>query len=399
MDELQLLRAEVLQELTGNILPFSMRFVVDWEQGGFYGLVANDRTVQKQAPKGLVQHSRILWTFAHAHRTLQDPQLLPIVAHARTALLNWFWDQHCGGFFWMLNHLGQPVQPGKIVFGHAFAIYGLTEDYLATGSAESLAGAKETYYLLEKHGRDLERGGYWEARHQDWTHAPEQRVDPTDLPVIKGMNTHLHMLEAYTNLLRVWNDDGVRSRLRALIYIMTERVLNPQTHHLSLFFDREWQSLSDGISYGHDIEASWLLVEAAEVLGDRELQAQAETAALRMACATLEQGVGADGGVFDEGDPSGVIGRGRSWWPQAEAMVGFLNAYQLNDDRRFLEASLASWRFIKHYIVDREHGDWFWGVDEAGHPLDREKAGPWKAPYHNGRACLEVIRRVQTLTS
>jgi mannobiose 2-epimerase len=397
MDELQRLRTEVLEELTGNILPFTMRFVVDWEQGGFYGLVANNRAVNREAPKGLVQHSRTLWAFAHAYRTLQDPQFLPFVTHARTALLDRFWDPEYGGFFWMLDYRGQPLHPGKLTYGQAFALYGLAEDYIATGCAESFGRARQTYGLLEKHGRDLEYGGYWEAHYQDWVRAPEQRVDPTDLPVSKGMNTHLHMLEAYTNLLRVWDDDGVRSRLCALIYIMLERVLNPETDHLNLFFDREWRSLADGISYGHDIEASWLLVEAAAVLGEEGLQSRAEQAALRMAYATLEQGIGADGGVFDEGDPSGVVGRGRSWWPQAEAMIGFLNAYQLNGDPRLLAASLASWRFVQQHIVDREYGDWFWGVDEAGCPCDREKAGPWKAIYHSGRACLEVMRRIQEL--
>jgi len=398
MDKLRHLRAEVFQELTENILPFSMHFVVDRERGGFYGRVANDRTVQREAPKGLVQHSRILWTFARAHRILGGPDYLPVISHARNALLKWFRDNGHDGFFWMVNYRGQPLQTDKFTYGQVFSIYGLAEDYLASGNTESLERAIGIYHLLEKHCRDSEQGGYWEARQRDWSAAPGRRVDETNLPVVKGMNTHLHLLEAYTNLLRAWDDRGMRASLESIVYIMLSRILNPDTCHLSLFFDQEWKSLSDSISYGHDIEASWLLVEAAEVLGDQGLLTQVRAAALQMAHATLEQGIDANGGVFDEGSPSGVTRRGKTWWPQAEAMVGFLNAYQLSGDPHFLDASLASWRFIKKYIVDKDHGDWFWGVDETGRPCDREKAGPWKTPYHNGRACLEVMQRIKKLT-
>jgi mannobiose 2-epimerase len=398
MNRLGQFRAEVFQELTDNILPFSMRFVVDRERGGFYGHVANDRTVQKEAPKGLVQHSRMLWTFAHAVRIVGDPEYPLIALHARKALMNWFWDAEHGGLFWMVDHGGQPLQTDKLTFGQAFAIYGLAEYHLANGNARCLDRAINLYHLLERHSRDPEHGGYWEACHRDWTPAPDQHVDETDLPVVKGMNTHLHVLEAYTNLLRAWDDSDLRASLQALIHTMLRRILNPDTHQFSLYFDREWRPLSDRVSYGHDIEGSWLLVEAAEVLGDPDLLAQAREAALQMAYATLEQGVDADGGLFDEGNPSGVTKRSKIWWPQAEAMVGFLNAYQLNGDPRFLDASLASWHFAREYLVDKEYGEWFQTVDEAGRPHDREKASPWKTPYHNGRACMEVMGRIQKLT-
>jgi mannobiose 2-epimerase len=298
----------------------------------------------------------------------------------------------------MVDHLGRPLDTTKHTYGQAFAIYGLAADYLATGHARLLERAIEVYRLLEAHTRDREYGGYFEARHRDWSPAPELRVDETSLPVVKSMNVHLHMMEAYATLLRAWDDPQVRLRLVALVDIQRRRILNPQTGHLYLWFDRQWRPLSPRTSYGHDIEASWLLVEAAEALGDSGLLAQAREAALQMAYATLEQGVDADGGLFSEGNPEGVTDRNKVWWPQAEAVVGFLNAYQLNGDPRFLDASLASWSFIQEHIVDREHGEWFWGIDEAGRPLDREKAGPWKAAYHNGRTCLEVMARVPKLT-
>lgn len=397
MDRLRQFQTQALRELGENILPFSMRFVVDREHGGFYGHVANDRTIQKQAPKGLVQHSRMLWIFAHASRIMGDPAYPPIVSHARKALMDWFWDREHGGFFWVVGYQGRPLQTAKFTYGQAFALYGLAEAHLADGDAQCLDRAIALYRLLERHSRDPEHGGYWESRHWDWSPAPELRVDPTTLPVAKGMNSHLHVLEAYTNLLRAWDDDELRASLRAQIQTFLDRLVNPDTHQFSLFFDPAWHPLSDHVSHGHDIEGSWLLVEAAEVLGDPGLLAQARETALQMATVTLEQGVDADGGLFDEGKSSNAAGRGKIWWPQTEAMVGFLNAYQLNGDRRFLDAALASWRFIQECLVDREHGEWFWGVDGTGRPLDHEKAGFWKTPYHNGRACLEVWKRVQAL--
>jgi len=398
MDQLEQFKTEAFQELTTNVLPFSMRFVVDREHGGFYGHVANDRTVQKQAPKALVQHSRMLWTFARVNRMVGDGEYRLIASHACKALMDWFWDAARGGFFWMVDHQGQPLQTDKLSYGQAFAIYALAEDHLSSGNAQSLDRAIELYRLLERHCRDAEYGGYWEACHVDWTPAPDQRVDETTLPVVKSMNSHLHVVEAYANLLRVWDDSGLRASLHAVLQATLSHIIQPATHQFSLFFDRQWHTLSDRISYGHDIEGSWLLLEAAEALGDPHLLAQVRAVALQMAYATLDQGVDADGGLFSEGDPSGVTDRTKVWWPQAEAVVGFLNAYQLNEDPRFLEAALASWRFIREHIVDKENGDWFWAVDEAGRPVDREKAGPWKAAYHSSRACLEVMARVQKLT-
>ncbi|MBU1878920.1 MAG: AGE family epimerase/isomerase [Chloroflexi bacterium] len=398
MGALDQLGAQAFYELVENILPFSIKVVMDRQHGGFYGQVTNEGVVYLQAPKGVVQHSRMLWTFAHAGRAVGDPEYLAVALHARKALLDWFWDAEDGGVFWAVDSQGLPLQTTKLVYGQAFAIYALAEAHLATGDDECLDRAIALYRLLERHSHDPEYGGYWEACHRDWAPAPDLRVDETTLPVAKGMNTHLHMMEAYTNLLRAWNDADLRASLRALVPTILRRILNPDAHQFSLFFDRAWHPLSDRVSYGHDIEGSWLLVEAAEVLGDPDLLAQVQETALQMAYATLEQGVDADGGLFDEGDPSGVTERSKVWWPQAEALVGFLNAYQLNGDPRFLSATLASWRFIQEYLVDQELGEWFWDVDEAGQPQDREKAGFWKTPYYNGRACLEVIKRVQKLT-
>lgn len=395
MEGLKQFRAAALQEVVENVLPFSIHYAMDREHGGFYGYVANDRRVEAQAPKGLVQHSRMLWTFAQASRILGDAEYQHVASHAYAALMDWFWDRQHGGFFWMVDHRGQPLETVKFTYGQAFVLYALAEQHRASGEARCLEQAIELYRLLEGRCRDGEFDGYWETYHRDWMLAPNQHVDPTPLPVAKGMNSHLHLLEAYANLLRSWDDADLRASLRRLIHILLHRILNPANHHLALFFDRQWHALSDQISYGHDIEASWLLVEAADVLGEPELLAQAREAALQMAYAVLEQGLDADGGVREESESTGLDARAKTWWPQAEAMVGFLNAYQINRDPQFLQASLDSWTLVRRYFVDREHGEWFHTVDGAGRPQDREKIGPWKTPYHSSRACLEVSGRLE----
>lgn len=391
------LRAALLAEVSEKILPFSVRYVLDQEQGGFYGHVSNDGRADRQAPKGLVQHGRMLWTFAHAGRVLVNPEYWPVALHAYSALVDWFHDREHGGFFWTVDPGGQPLDTDKYTYGQAFALYGLAEQHRAGGGPRCLEQAIELYHLIEERCRDPQGGGYCEVRRQDWSPAPDLHLDPTPLPVALGMNTHLHLLEAYASLLRAWDDAGLRASLRALIDILLDHVVDPGTHHLALYFDGDWHPLSDEVSYGHDIEASWLLVEAAQALAEPGRLARAREAALPMAYAVLEQGLGADGGLFDEGGPSSWAGRERTWWPQAEAMVGFLNAYQLNRDRRFLDASLASWAFASRYFSDRQYGDWFHSVDADGHPVDREKAGFWKTPYHNARACLEILERTRNL--
>jgi len=391
-------RREVQEELAGNILPFYAKHAIDYRHGGFHGYIGNDLVVARKAPKGLVQTTRILWTFARAGQVPQVEADRAVAERARAYTVDRFWDSDFGGLYWMLDFKGKPVEPVKMIYGQAFGIYALAEHFMTTGDRRSLDTARAIYDLVERHGRDRTNGGYFEACRRDWTLEDARNVDGIAQPFAKSTNTHLHLLEAYANLLRASPDGALKERLHELVRVLLDQAIDTNSHFI-LHFDAKWRRLGNRISYGHDIEGSWLLVQAAEVLGDAVLLAKTQSVALNIARATLAGGIDADGGVVNMGGPDGVVDRSKDWWPQAEAMVGFLNAFQMSSDRRFLEQSLASWRFVKRNIIDRKNGEWFWGVTENGAARNLQKTGPWKAPYHNGRACMEVMRRVESLTS
>lgn len=390
-------KRQVEQEIKANILPFYLDIAFDHEHGGFFGQIRSDRTVDRYAPKGLTQHARMLWTFAHAARMLPDaPDAYSSGAeYAYKYLLDTFSDQEFGGFYWQVSANGQPLQTHKLVYGQAFAIYAVSEYYLLTREQPALDIAIDTWRLLERHTWDDELLGYFEAAERDWTHSTSFHVD--EHFSIKSMNTHLHVLEAYTNLLRATDDAAIANSLRRALLVTLEHVINEAGTHLKLYMDETWRSLSDHISYGHDIEASWLLMEAAELLQDEALFNKTKRAALLLAEETLLNGVDASRALTNSDDANQLGDGSREWWPQAEAMVGFLNAYQLTKDARYLNATLAVWKYTQQFIVDDEHGEWFWGVDGSGRPVEREKFGLWKTPYHNGRACIELSRRLNTI--
>jgi mannobiose 2-epimerase len=393
-------RSELERELRTNILDFWIRHAKDEKNGGFVGKIKSDMTVVPEADKGLVLNARILWTFAAAYRKYGDPAYLEMAERAYDMLDARFRDREHGGLYWMVDFAGRPSQDKKQVYGQAFAIYALSEYVRANGprSEAALEWAKELYRLLEKHAYDPVHLGYVEALARDWTETGDLSLSGKDLNERKSMNTHLHVLEAYTNLYRVWKPAGLRAKLAELIDVHLDRIVNPANHHFLLFFDDEWRSKSEHISYGHDIEGSWLLCEAAEVLGDPERIARVRREALAMAAATLAEGVDKDGGVLNEADGKGHLDDTKDWWPQAEAMVGFLNAYQLSGDKKYWEASLGSWAFTKQYIVDKEFGEWHWQVSRDGIPnRSQAKVDAWKCPYHNSRACFEGMERLEHL--
>jgi cellobiose epimerase len=393
-----MLRAEA--ELRNNILPFWIENTVDKERGGFYGRIANDLTVDAEAPRGALLSARILWTYAAAYRRYGDAAYLEMAQWAYEDLISRFWDPVYGGFYWMVTADGQATGPRKHIYVQAFGIYALAEFYAATASEAALETAQRLFHLMEKHSHDPEHLGYFEAFSREWQQEKAQRLGEGDQDALKSMNTHLHIMEAFTNLLRVWPDHALKARQTELIQIMMTRIIDPTTARMTLFFDAAWRPTSEEISYGHDIEASWLLVESTGVLGEADLHAQARSLSVRMAQAVYEGGLDPDGAIVYESGPHGMVDDTKQWWPQAEAAVGFLNAYQISGEAHFLDAALRAWDFIEAYLIDREHGEWLRYVtrdrrrpEETGKE-DQAKVSFWKCPYHNGRACLELVERL-----
>ena len=397
---MQELRKKVETELRSNILSFWLKYAIDDEFGGFRGQISNDLTIDPRADKGLILNARILWTFSKAFSVYRNPVYLAAARRAYEYLVRYFWDQQFGGVYWMVDFEGQPTDTKKRIYGQAFTVYALAEYYHATGDAEILARALRLVENIEAAGHDARHGGYLETYERDWTLAVDQRLSDVDMDEKKSMNTHLHLMEGYAALLRFHEDSTVRLRLRELIEVFLNHIVDPITHHFILFFDEQWWPKSEKISFGHDIEGSWLLCEAAEVLGDHDILKRVRAIAVKMAQAVFEQGLGADGGLLYEADPTGIIDTDKHWWPQAEAVVGFFNAYQLSGLQHFLNSAEKSWAFIDKCIVDHKHGEWFWLVSQSGVPCaGHYKVDPWKCPYHNSRACFEVMERVDALRS
>jgi cellobiose epimerase len=393
------LRERVERELRGDILPFWLKYAVDDEFGGFHGQITNDLKINPCAHKGLILNARILWTFSKAYKVYGYESYLGTARRAYEYLRRYFWDTEFGGVYWMVDHRGKPVESKKRIYGQAFAVYALAEYAAASGEEESRERAIALQRIIEKVSYDEKNGGYFETYERDWKLAEKQQLSEVDMDEKKSMNTHLHLLEAYASLLRRWNDDVLRERLRELLGIFLARVIDPETNHFRMFFDEVWRDRSDRFSFGHDIEGSWLICEAGEVLGDKKLLEEARRAAVKMAQAVYEEAVDADGGLVYEGTSEEIIDTDKHWWPQAEAVVGFLNAYELSGKDYFRKAAERSWEFIEKYIVDRQHGEWYWKVSRDGTPCkDKYKVDMWKCPYHNSRTCFEVMERLDRLS-
>jgi mannobiose 2-epimerase len=392
--------ARFRQELTGNILPFWMRHTVDRENGGFYGAVDCDLHVDKEAPRTAVINTRILWTFSAAARVLGDPAYRETADWAYDYIVDRFWDKEFGGVYWMLDHLGRPLNIRKQIYAQAFAAYAMAEYFRANGRVEALDWAKQLYRLIEEQSREPEYGGYLEARFRDWTPLEDLRLSEKDLNSPKSMNTHLHVLEGYSNLLRVWPDDGLRDSLKRLLEVTMDRIVDRSTSHFKMFFENDWTSLTDHVSFGHDIEGSWLILEAAEVLGDGPLVERARQLAVRMAQAVYDEGLDTDGSIFYEASHGRLVDPNKHWWAQAEAVVGFYNAYQVSGQEHFRTAAWRAWQYVEDKVVDKVHGEWHAKLKPDGTPWKAEEdpdaclVGAWKCPYHNARVCLEMWGRL-----
>lgn len=397
----QALASQVKKELTENILPYWMD-KMSRPEGGLYGQIDGNEQLVPDAPVGNIMTARVLWTFASAYRVLgkkTDPataqKWLDMAVNAKKLLLEKFYDPQFGGTYWSLNADYTPLDTKKQIYAIAFTIYGLAELNRATGDAEALEFAIKLFNDIEDHSFDKEKDGYFEAFTKEWNVIEDMRLSDKDANESKTMNTHLHVLEAYTCLYRVWKNRTLETRLRGLIEIFEQKILGSDGH-LKLFFDNDWNCNYDIFSYGHDIEASWLIHEAALVLGDEAVLKRMDALVPAVVKAASE-GFSAEGGmIYERHGADGPADADRHWWVQAEAVVGYFNLWDHFGAQEGLENALMCWEFIKNNIIDRENGEWFWSLREDG-SVNRadDKAGFWKCPYHNGRMCMEIVERLQ----
>ena len=392
--KLEALREEVKDELVNDILPFWMNRMTDREQGGFYGRIDGNNCLHPDAPKGAILNARILWTFSAAFRLLKKPEYLETATRAKRYLLDFFYDKQYGGIFWELNADGTPSDAKKQIYALGFAIYGLSEYARATGDRGALEYAVRLFEVIEKYSFDPVQNGYVEALTREWQPIQDMRLSDKDENEKKTMNTHLHILEPYANLYRVWKDERLEKQLRNLIRVFVTRILDAESGHLNLFFEEDWSNKYHIISYGHDIEASWLIHEAALVLGDQQLLAETEPVIVKIARAA-DEGLNRDGSmIYENFVDKQKVDRELHWWVQAENVVGHINLYQYFHDEDALRKALKCWQFIKENLIDGEGGEWYWSryADGTVNRKD-DKAGFWKCPYHNGRMCMEIIER------
>lgn len=387
------LRSEIVKDLKENILRFWIHHAVD-PSGGFYGRLKRDGTPVADAPKGGVLNARILWTFSTAYRMYGDSVYKVMADRAQRYFTDHFVDEEYGGAYWLVRADGSLLDGTKQTYGCSYAVYGLAEHFRATGNLESLRHAVEIYRTMERIIRDPVQDGYIETFARNWQQ-PEKIGYDGDGVATKTMNTHIHVLEAYTALYRVWRNPGLRERLHRLTELMADKFYNPVTRHLNLYLDRNWNNLKDIDSYGHDIETSWLLTEAAELLDDDSLKTRCSKLSLALCDAALADGLNDKGGMMYERNGN-KLRRDSQWWCQAETVLGCVNAWQLTGEARYLRAAERTWSYIKQYVIDTECGEWFKSISADGRPnLDEDKASMWYCPYHNARMGFEIDARLK----
>lgn len=395
MSKIKTLYTEISNELT-SILKYWSENAIDEKNGGFIGQIDFEENKHQDAEKGAVLHARILWSFAAGFKKTNDKKHFAIAEKAFDYIKNNFYDKKHGGIFWSLHSDGTPKDTKNQVYAIAFVIYGLAEFYAVSQNEEALELAKSLYQKIEEHSFDKENKGYFEAFNQDWTPIEDLRLSEKDANEKKTMNTHLHIVEAYANLYKVWKNEALKNTIAQLLETIETYFINPENWHLKLFFDENWVEKPDVISYGHDIEAAWLLLWCAEVIEDEKLIQNYKKYAVEMARVTKE-GLDEDGGLWYEFDPekNKVIAE-KHWWPQAELWIGMVNAWQISGDETYFKIFENNWNFVKKHILDTENGEWIWGINADYSKIEKDKAGFWKCPYHNSRACLEVIDRLSS---
>lgn len=382
---------EMKQHLEEVILPF-WKGLKDEEFGGYYGFMDTELKLDKKAVKGCILNSRILWFFSNAWAVLQDESLKEYADHAYEFMKKYCFDEERGGVYWSVTYDGKPEDTTKHTYNQAFAIYALSSYYDISGNEEALVLARKLRDVVEE--KCFDEVGYKEALDINFNPAENDKLSENGVMADRTMNTLLHVFEAYTELYRVTKDEIAAKKLRWMMDLVAEKIYNPALHRQEVFFDNNYTSLIDLHSYGHDIETAWLVDKGAQVLGD-----EAYIAKMAPITADLEQQVyklAYSENSFKNECERGVDDERRVWWVQAEAVVGFYNGWQKDASKaHYLEAAETIWKFIQDKVVDKRPGsEWFSEVDVTGKPyMHKPILEPWKCPYHNGRMCLEMIKR------
>lgn len=382
---------EIAGHLENDIIPFWEK-LKDTEFGGYYGYMGFDLNVDREFEKGCILNSRILWFFSNAYKLLGKENLKEDAGHAYRFLKKYCLDKEYGGVYWSLNYDGSPADTSKHTYNQAFAIYALSSYYDAVGEKDALDTAYNLMHLIEEKCRD--EGGYLEAFDRAFLPMDNAKLSENGVLAERTMNTLLHLLEAYTELYRVTGDGAVGNRLRYMLDIFEKKVYNRELGRQEVFFDKNWNSLIDLYSYGHDIETSWLVDRTLDVLGDAGYTERIRPITMEITENIYERALLGDS-MPNEAE-NGIDDTTRVWWVQAEAVVGFINGYEKNPmGGCYLEAAEGIWKYICRKMIDTRSGsEWFWAVDENGKPIQKPIVETWKCPYHNGRMCMEVIRRL-----
>lgn len=381
---------EVKNHLTEDIIPF-WKSLRDNEYGGYYGYMDYYLNLDKQAEKGCILNSRITWFFANAYTLLKDESLLDEAKHG-FAFMKKCMDKENGGIYWSMKYNGEPEDTTKHTYNQAFSIYALSSYYEATGDEEALNMAKELFTIIETKCTD--ELGYMEAFDKEFNLVDNDKLSENGVMADKTMNTLLHVFEAYTELYRVAKLPEVKAKLEWIMDVFADKVYNPELHRQEVFFDAQYNTILDLHSYGHDIETAWLMDRGVEVLGDAAYEAKMSPITKDLTAQIYK--IAFDGRSLANECEKGVVDTHRIWWVQAESLIGFLNGWQKEPLKtEYLEAAKAQWNFIKEYVVDKRNGsEWFWWVEPDGTPIKKPIVEPWKCPYHNGRMCFEVIKRL-----
>ena len=378
--------------LTKQIIPFWNK-MEDLDNGGFYGFADENGIPDKTYLKGCILNSRILWFYSASYNLLKDEGLLNKAKHAFDFLKNNFYDNVNSGLYWSLSADAKPLDTTKHTYNQAFAIYGLSEYYKASKDKEALLLAYSLYDTIENKCRD--KDGYFEAFTIDFKPESNEKLSENGVMAERTMNTLLHVLEAYSVLYEADRNEKIGKSIREVLNIFKEKIYNPDKKICEVFFDKNYNSLIDLESYGHDIEASWLIYRALEVLDDKKYYDIMLPVVEGLAEASYINGIDkANNAMFNECEKK-VISRKKVWWVQAESVTGFYNAYTLTNNEDYLNMSSKVWDYIQKYIIDKNTGEWIEDIQEdntvtKGQALAHE----WKCPYHNGRMCIEMIKRL-----